>query len=586
MTWFTKIAGVILAGLLAGCSHMTALNDGQHETGEGLAEEALRRPRPEFYRIPSRRDNPTPDHVVVRTQQHDDLWARLREGYRLPQVDHPLVEREAEWFQAHQDYLDRAFERGQPYLHFIVERIERRGMPLEIALLPVVESAFQPTAYSRARAAGLWQFIPGTGRRFGLAQNNLYDGRRDVVASTEAALDYLSQLHEQFGGDWLLAFAAYNWGERNVERAVANNAAAGKPTDFFSLKVPKETQRYVPRLLGLAKVVKNPQQFGLTLKAMPNAPQFAMADPGHEVSLSAVAKALDMPLDAVKHLNPGYRRDLTGGGSRSVLVPIGKLDHFLANAEAAKVSPEQVAKVRAVATNEVDTSATTSKRTYRVRKGDTLGSIAKRHGLTLAQLKQANRGGLNAKRLQIGDRIAIPGKQGPAKTENTAVAVADTKSSQGGTTRRTGWPGRKKSSQGEFASTTEARHVHTVAAGDSLWLVSRRYNTSVEQITALNRLPANATLALGQKLVVAKVEDATQAPKRKTESTGTTRTKAEKSSKQTVHTVKDGDSLWVIAKHYGITVDDLCAVNSLKKSTTLALGQKLIVPKRGQQFGT
>ena len=196
-----------------------------------------------------------------------DLFERMRSGFVLDDVDHITVEREVRWFASHPTYLDRTFKRGERYLYHIVNEIEARKMPLELALLPVVESAFNPVAYSRARASGLWQFIPGTGRRYGLKQNWYYDGRRDVVAATTAALDYLEFLAEEFDGDWLLAVAAYNCGEAKIARAIKKNRAAGKPTDFFSLKLPRETRAYVPKLLAMRRIVARPGGTGPGIRA-------------------------------------------------------------------------------------------------------------------------------------------------------------------------------------------------------------------------------------------------------------------------------------------------------------------------------
>ena len=202
-----------------------------------------------------------------------DLFERMRAGFVLDDVEHVAVEREVRFFASHPEYLDRTFRRGERYLYHIVNEIEARKMPLELALLPVVESAFNPVAYSRARASGLWQFIPGTGRRYDLKQNWYYDGRRDVVAATSAALDYLQFLSKEFDGDWLLAVAAYNCGEANIARALKKNRAAGKPTDFFSLKLPRETRAYVPKLLAMRRIVHDPAAHGLEFAPIANQPR-------------------------------------------------------------------------------------------------------------------------------------------------------------------------------------------------------------------------------------------------------------------------------------------------------------------------
>ena len=218
-----------------------------------------------------------------------DLWARIRSGFRLPSPDNPAVDAEVDWFVRNQGFIERTINRAQPYLYHIVEQVEARDVPSEIALLPVVESAFQPFAYSPARAAGIWQFIPETGRRFGLRQSWWYDGRRDVIASTRAALDYLTALQEQFGGDWLLAIAAYNCGEGNVARAIQENQRRGLPTDFWSLPLPDETRSYVPRLLAFSRVVSDPGAYGLQLASIPNAPYITRVSIDGPIDLNVAA---------------------------------------------------------------------------------------------------------------------------------------------------------------------------------------------------------------------------------------------------------------------------------------------------------
>jgi membrane-bound lytic murein transglycosylase D len=210
---------------------------------------------------------------VDRTAQADDLWQRVRKGFAMPDLDSDLVRKQMAYYAARPDYLQRMFDRSRIYLYHIVEELEKRNLPTELALLPMVESAFNPMAYSRAHASGLWQFIPGTGRRFELQQNWWYDGRRDIVESTKAALDYLTFLYEMHG-DWHLALASYNWGEGSVARAIAQNRKAGKPTDYASLKMPAETRQYVPKLQALKNIIANPGPLGITLDTIPNQPYF------------------------------------------------------------------------------------------------------------------------------------------------------------------------------------------------------------------------------------------------------------------------------------------------------------------------
>jgi membrane-bound lytic murein transglycosylase D len=260
-----------------------------------------------------------------------DLWDRIRARFALPSPQRREVQAQVGWFARNPAYLDGASKRAQPYLYHIVNQVEARGMPSEIALLPVIESAFQPFARSPAEAVGLWQFIPETGRRFGLRQGPQYDARRDVFASTNAALDYLQGLHRQFGGDWFLALAAYNWGEGNVARAVQDNRRRGKPADFWSLSLPEETRTYVPRLIGLARVVAQPTAHGVALAAIPNRPYITRVPLDRPVDLALASAATGLSVSALRHLNPGYSGALAGSeGERHIVLPIDRADAFRA----------------------------------------------------------------------------------------------------------------------------------------------------------------------------------------------------------------------------------------------------------------
>lgn len=229
------------------------------------------------------------------------------------------------WYARHQAYLDRVAERATPYLFHIVEEIERRGMPMELALLPIVESAFHPFAYSRSHASGIWQFIPGTGRNYGLKQNWWYDGRRDIVAATDAALRYLDKLNKEFHGNWLHALAAYNTGERNVGRAIKRNRKAGKQTDFWSLRLPRETRGYVPSLLAVAELLAEPEKYGITWQTIENKPYFTQVDIGGQLDLATAAGLADLSMDDLYTLNPAFNRWATApDGPHHLLVPVGK----------------------------------------------------------------------------------------------------------------------------------------------------------------------------------------------------------------------------------------------------------------------
>ncbi|WP_109478103.1 transglycosylase SLT domain-containing protein [Paraburkholderia sp. C35] len=265
------------------------------------------------------------------TSADSDLWGRIRRGFQMPDLQSDLVDMQANWYAQRPDYVQRMTERSQKYLYHIVEELEARHMPTELALLPFIESAYNPQALSVAKAAGMWQFVPGTGRTYNLKQNMWQDERRDVLASTSAALDYLSRLHDMFG-DWYLALAAYNWGEGNVQRAIARNEAAGLPTDYQSLRMPMETRNYVPKLQAVKNLVMNPQVFGLTLRSIPNHPYFVTVTTSHDIDVDTAAKLANMTPDEFRSLNPSFKKPVILGATQpQILQPFDNASAFERN---------------------------------------------------------------------------------------------------------------------------------------------------------------------------------------------------------------------------------------------------------------
>lgn len=278
------------------------------------------------------------DTIVVKQAKGDeyketDLWARIRSGYAIPDIDNQLVANHVNWYATRPDYIARTGQRASRYLYHVVTELEKRGMPTELALLPVIESAFNPQANSSANAAGMWQFVPGTGKDFNLAQNLFTDERRGVLESTDAALTYLQKLYNMFG-DWQLALAAYNWGEGNVQKAIKRNQALGKPTDFESLSalMPAETRNYVPKLQAVKNIIGNPAQYNVTLPPIQNEAYFTTIDKTSDMDVEVAAKLAELSVDEFKALNPQFTRPvITGGEKTKILLPQANAEKFYAN---------------------------------------------------------------------------------------------------------------------------------------------------------------------------------------------------------------------------------------------------------------
>jgi membrane-bound lytic murein transglycosylase D len=317
-----------------------------------------------------------------------NIWHRIRAGFRLPNMNGALVQRQEQWYSANPDYVARMVERGSHFLYHVVEEVERRRMPTEIVLLPMIESAYNPQAYSRSHASGMWQFIPSTGKTYGLRQNYWYDGRRDVLAATSAALDYLEKLHNQFG-DWTLALAAYNWGEGAVSRAVARNQARGLPTDYESLAMPLETRNYVPKLQAVKNIIANPGQFGIALADVPNQPYFATVTARRHIDIQLAASLAEMSLEEFRFLNPAHNKPvIKADGSETIVLPIEKVAVFQNNLE-------------------THNRPLVSWQAYTMKRSDQPEKIASKHGMTLAQLKEAN-GIPGNKKVVAGQTVLVP----------------------------------------------------------------------------------------------------------------------------------------------------------------------------------
>lgn len=314
----------------------------------------------------------TPPAVIVTVRKPpSDVWERIRNGYTMQPMDNDLVRQWENFYSAKPEYFARMVDRSSHYLYHIIEEIERRKMPAEVALLPMIESAYNPQAYSKAHASGLWQFIPSTGKLYGLRQNWWYDGRRDVIAATSAALDYLEKLHAQFG-DWELALASYNWGEGAVARAVARNQAKGLPGDYASLTMPAETRNYLPKLIAVKNIIADPARFGIKLPSVPNQPYFEAITVKRHIDVKLAAKFAEIPLEEFKFLNPAHNKQvIKADGTETIVLPREKVSIFNANLD----NHDQ---------------PLVSWQAHTIKPGEKPEKIAAKYGMSMAELKQVN----------------------------------------------------------------------------------------------------------------------------------------------------------------------------------------------------
>jgi membrane-bound lytic murein transglycosylase D len=482
-------------------------------------------------------------------QEHADLFDRIRAGYTLPDTRHYAVDREVEWYRSRPDFLDRTFRRGARYLHHIVTEIERRDMPLELALLPVVESAFNPVAYSRSHAAGLWQFIPSTGKHYGLTQNWWIDERRDVLRATDAALNYLQYLHRYFKGDWYLAIAAYNGGEGTVSRAVKRNAEAGRATDFFSLDLKAETRDYVPKLLAISRIVADPSAYGLSFAAIPNQPYFDVVDPGKQIHLGEASELAGISRDDMFALNPAFNRMTTPpSGPHRLLLPVERVEPF----RVALASGTGAQRVAAAATEPPPDVR------HRVRSGESLTGIARQYGVSVETMRARN--GLRGSVIHPGDILMIP-RGGAAAGTPVAEARPDIVAQL---PERLPPAGRATAAPTKSAAAASIRS-HQVKPGETLWGVARKYGVTVPALAAANGMNSKSQLVAGTRLQIpgAGTASAAAAP-------------AAESSRMT-YEVRRGDTLTQIAQRFNVSVEQLKAWNQIRQASALKAGQKIVV---------
>lgn len=466
---------------------------------------------------------PLTDEVIV----NNDVWQRIRQQltFDIAQNRRMIVQRN--WYAKNQAYLNRVAKRAEPFLHYIVEELEAENMPLEMALLPIVESAFDPFAYSHGRASGMWQFVPGTGTRFGMKQNWWYDGRRDVIASTKGAIKYLRYLHKFFDGDWLLALAAYNSGEGRVQRAMRNNARKNIPTDFWSLDLPKETRAYVPKLLALADLLKRSSEFNVSFYEIKNKSVISKVDIGSQIDLAKAAELAGLTLEELQHLNPGFNRWATDPkGPHYLVLPNHKVEAF-------KQGLSTLSKKDRLAWQR-----------YQIKNGDSLGKIAKKFNTEISAIKIANN--IRGNKIRAGKHLLIPVA---AKSLDAYILSQD-----------------QRLVKKQNIPRGNEKLTHIVKSGDNFWDISRKYGVNYRQLAKWNGMAPRDTLKLGQKLIIWK-KTATKNVKESPSQSSIVR--------NITYKVRRGDSFARIANKFKVSIKDIERWNSLSRNKYLQPGQLL-----------
>lgn len=476
----------------------------------------------------------TGSHIVLAKTRPTDLWQRIRNGFSLKNKDHRRIQQQLDWYIRHPAYMRRVANRARPYLYYIVQTLENHKIPSEIALLPIVESAFKPFAYSHGRASGIWQFIPSTGRRYGLKQNWWYDGRRDVYAATQSAARLLGNLQKQFNGDWLLALAAYNSGEGTVNRAIRRNRLKGKPTDFWSLKLPPETSAYVPKLLALKKYIQNSAAYHLDMPVIPNTPYFERVKIDRQLDLAKAAELAGIKLDKLYQLNPAYNRWATSpNGTNYLLLPMDKAEAF--RQKLAKL-PDN-AHIRWLR--------------HKIRPGETLSSISQKYRTSIQTIRQANH--IRGSRLRAGHSLTIP--VASRRLQSYHLSATQRKSTLQNIPRK------------------GIKLTHIVRRGDTFWDLASLHKVSVRKLASWNGMAPRDPLVPGQKLVI--WSHTGKLVSNNTFIKYLIPPRSRKITQRIGYRVRSGDSLARISQRFRVSIAQLCRWNRISKHKYLRPGQHL-----------
>ncbi len=529
--------------LLSGCTQLSQLpsdyknlfSQNETEASEGKANNAEGTPETQTNKTPSiaAEIDKSPDTIYKNTNTtfvgpvyYDNLWDRVRNNLHMERdIEQPRVIAQINWYKRHPKYFVRISNRANKYMYHIVQEIEKRNLPAELALLPIVESAYDPFAYSHGRASGLWQFIPSTGKYFNLKQDWWYDGRRDILSSTDAALTYLENLNRRFDGDWLLALSAYNAGGGNVSKAIRKNKKKGRPTDFWSLSLPRETSAYSPKMIALAELLANPEKHGLEWPHIPNQPFFETIEIDSQIDLAQAAELAEIEIDELYKLNPAFNQWATHpDGPHRILVPTEKEQAFRENLAA------------------LDDKQRVHWERYKIRSGDSLITIAKKFRTTPEVIREVNN--IRKNMIRAGKTLLIP-TSSRDMDEYTMSAIQRLNKRQS----RSPGNGRHKSN-------------YSVQSGDSFWTISRKFGVGVRELAKWNQMAPTDTLNINQKLVIW-----TKSPK--------SRKNGQTVIRKVGYKVRKGDSLARIADKFSVSIGDIKRWNPNAGSKYIHPGQSI-----------
>ena len=464
--------------------------------------------------------------------EQKDLWQYIANRASLKARSEKDLYWHIDWFKKNPDYLTRVTKRAEPYLYLVTQEVQRANLPIEIALLPIVESAYYPFSYSHGSASGLWQFIPSTGKLYGLNENWWYDARRDVLASTKSAVKYLKNLTKLFKGDYLLAIAAYNAGPGRVQKAIRKNQKAGKKTDFWHLELPSETRGYVPRLLAVTELIRNPQKYDQVITPVENKPKIQAVALDSQFDLVTISSWAQIPIDKIYSLNPGLKRWATPDKvPYQILLPIDAINQFKQNLS----HHPQTSRIRWLR--------------YQIKAGDSLSQLAKKYQTTIDQIKSINK--ISTNQIKVGDYLIVP----LAKGIESDYVLSES----------------NRESKRLSASTGRTKVIHKVDKGESLWQIAKTYQVSINQLVKWNKIDRSKPLAVGKSLLIWQDKQPKQADLSQVTDIGIN------IDRKLTYRVKKGDNLSKIAKKFKVSVAQLKAWNRLDINKPLKIGEKLIV---------